>query len=316
MKDKDKHSNQLYILVGIAVLLIISLIAFLYIIFQKNNEKPKIKTINKLSIEDSTPKDELKYVNKDSLPINKDVQKNLINPKVDDYIRENNLGNKVGIFAYSVAGDEKYTYNEGLNFSAIGIYKIPLAMVWYDIIELGQYSLTDKLLFESKHFEAGGKIGNLYSIGETIDIGTLLQTMIVEADNSAARILYDGLGGWYTFRQLISKYSSSIQDSSFFGLNNVMNVSYVNDVLYRLYDNPKYNTLIANMQKINKNNYLQSSSNIPIAQISGKHGSVLNVAGIVYAKKPYAITILSTLGDDGLEHIKNINKLFLDYYNK
>lgn len=211
--------------------------------------------------------------------------------------------------------NETYTYNVTTNFSAASIYKIPLAMIYYELIDEKQYSLSDALLYQEHHYEAGGPIGDSYMVNSYINLQSLLEYMIIYSDNTAAHILFENLGGWIEFKKLITKYSDMAYTDDFYSYENVFKANYLNDLLNYLYKNKtKFQALISNMQIPTGYDYLSQYVDCTISQKYGYYDTAVNSIGIVYSKIPYSIVILTSLGENGSKHIGKINKICYDHF--
>lgn len=113
---------------------------------------------------------------------------------INKYINEDNINDNISIYVHEFTNKYPYAYNVNENFFATSIYKIPLALVYYEKINRGDLSLEIKLLYESNHYEIGGSIGDNYTVGSYIAIDTLLHNMIIYSDNTFAFILFENLG--------------------------------------------------------------------------------------------------------------------------
>lgn len=269
----------------------------------------------------NTPIDSTKEITGNTINNNDDFPSKPVNIKLDDlineYINKENIGDKISIFINDFNGTT-YAYNENNNFIAASIYKIPLAMIYYEKIYNGEYSLSDTFCYYAYQYESGGPIGDNYEVGSYFTLETLLNYMILYSDNTAGHILFENLGGWESFKKIASKYSkdSLTLDDEFYGIYNVLNANYMNDVLNYLYDNKSiFNQLINNMMVPNDFDYLSKYVDSNIAQKYGYYGNAVNSAGIVFGTKPYSIVIFTELGDAGIEHIAQINKICFDYFS-
>lgn len=242
------------------------------------------------------------------------AEKSLSN-MMDEYIDRYHLRDEVSIYVNDFH-DQVYVHNIDMNFFAASIYKVPLAMIYYEKIKRREVSFSDNLLYQDYHYEEGGPIGDTYIVGTYIDVATLLHDMIVYSDNTAAHILFENLGGWTDFKKEIAKYSNSKLDENFLTMENVLNASYMNDVMSYLYQKQNdFEDLLDDMKKSTEFDYLSTYVNVNIAQKHGCYEQAVNSVGLVFGIKPYSIVIFTTLGEDGVEHIGKINQICYNYFN-
>ena len=123
---------------------------------------------------------------------------NLVN-RINEYIAKNKLENNIFISVSSFKNGETYMHNVDADVFAASIYKVPLAMIYYELMNAGKLSLNDTLVYQSHHYEAGSAIGEGVRVGTKLHLETLLNYMIVYSDNTAGCMLYENLGGWVNF---------------------------------------------------------------------------------------------------------------------
>lgn len=211
---------------------------------------------------------------------------------------------------------ERFTKDAQMNVTVASVYKLPLAMLYYEKIAEGEVSEQTLYTYEASHYEQGGPISLRYSVGDQIELGELLEALIIESDHTAGHILYENLGGWPAFKQAITKYSDTPQSDEFFSYDNVLNADYVGDVLGYLYAHEEeYAQLIDDLKEAMPGEYLESVIQPETAQKYGLYDVYRNVAGIVYGEHPYSIAIFSSLGESGSRVIGEINAICYEYFN-
>ncbi len=208
----------------------------------------------------------------------------------------------------SISGDEE-------NFAA-SIYKLPLALIYYDLINNGEIELTDKYQFLAEHQESVGVLESKYSFGDYISLQYLLEIMIKYSDNSAAHILFENLGGWEEFKELATIYVD-LEYSEDFIEKNILSAEYTNSLLVYIYNNEeKYIELIEDMCNASPEEYLDIDESIEIAQKYGWYNKYVNSVGIIYSSSPYTISIFTELEyDEAIEFIGDINEICLDTFS-
>lgn len=246
-------------------------------------------------------------------------QLNELEEKIDEYIEEENLDkDKITYYITDLVTEESISLHPNEDRTAGSIYKLPLAMLWYELINDGEYKLSDKLTFTSEDYEeGGGVIASNYSIGSKIPIEELLEEMIVHSDNTAAHMLFDELGGYSKFKSKADKYSDKEMDNEFYSRSeNVVTARYMNDVLNYLYNHSQeYTTLIKDMKKSQKKGYLNATVQTHAAQKYGAYMQASNAVGFVDAKEPYSIVVLTSYSDLGEGYIGDINAICYKYFN-
>lgn len=233
--------------------------------------------------------------------------------KIHTYLQQQQIDEAdISIAIHDLTTAEEYRYQSDTYFVAASLYKLPLAMLYYEKLAEGSIHGYDTLLYTANCYEEGGPIGYTYRVGDTITIETLLYDMIVYSDNTAGHILYENLSGWNAFRDEIKKYSSIPYTEAFY--ENMFTTAYLNDVLFYLTENSDlYASLIEDMMLVYPDDYLAGELDEVIAQKYGSYDTAENAAGIVYGEHPYTIAILTRVGSNGSSVIADINKIVATY---
>ena len=236
--------------------------------------------------------------------------------RIDTYLSENGIS--TDSLQYCIEDLEthtRYTHDADQNVFAASVHKLPLAMIYYEKINNGEFTLDTLFTYEASHYEIGGPIGSDYQAGDQIPLSELLHDLIIYSDNTAGHILFENLGGWISFKETITKYSNTTQEDYFYSGENVLNASYVSDVLAYLYTNSdQFTQLLTDLKNAKPNEYLAASVDAEIAQKYGNYDVYNNVAGIVYGQHPYSIMIFTSLGTQSTA-IGDINAICYAYFN-
>lgn len=237
--------------------------------------------------------------------------------RITIYLDENEiLEHQISIAIYDPSTQQSYQLYANEDMFSASLYKVPLAMLYYEYIEEGTIFLEDTLLYSEDCYEEGGPIASTYGIGSYIGIEELLYDMIVYSDNTAAHILFEHLGGWTTYRTLIEKYSAQTFNASFYE-ENVFPASYATDVLQYLYQHASiYKALIQHMKLVYPQDYLGKKLDVQIAQKYGSYETYENAMGIVYGEHPYLITIMTSLGNEATQVIGEINEIAYNFFHE
>ena len=296
MKSRTKRKLIFVLLLCILISLLISLSFFGYKKIMRYEQDIEINESRSDSIKNNNNKLNIK-----------------LKTLVETYLEQNAISKEdVSIYISSIDGDISYTLNEDKYFVAASLYKIPLAMIYYEKIANNEMNMDDYLLYESKHFEEGGPIGTNYVPGEWITLRELLHSVIMYSDNTAGHILYENLGGWLEYKKIIKRYSSSTNyDDLYYSYENITNSIYMNDVLGYIYDNRQiFSSLITDMKNSMPNNYLNRNKYLDIAQKYGSYGQALNSIGLYYDSEiAYRIVILTDLGINAEEYIGDLSEI-------
>ncbi len=208
----------------------------------------------------------------------------------------------------------KYSMNEKDEFIAASIYKLPLAMLYYDKVNEGEYTLDSTFTYSGYMHEDAGVISSDYGIGSQVPLSDLLNDLIIYSDNDAGHILYENLGGWKEYKEAMTKYTDSISEN-YYTMDNVTTANTMNDVVTYLYDHKEdYKGLIKNMEKAEPGEYLDRDTQLSMPQKYGMYDYALNSVGFVECNTSYSIVVLTSLGDKGADVMANINRIAYEHF--
>lgn len=238
---------------------------------------------------------------------------------INNYISQNQIDpSTLGICIRSFDGKDEFILNGDADFFAASVYKLPLAVIWYDKVNKGEASLDELLYYGPNHYEDETGIGRDYGFGAEIPIGVLLNSMIVLSDNNAGHILFENLGGWIEFKNIAATYSDCQLSEAFFGGENYLTANYASDLIDYIYSNKdKFTKLTTDMKASMPNQYLDSKVNTNVAQKYGRYNWAENATGFVEdANRPYSIVVFTQLGTYGIDVMGDINKICYEYFNE
>lgn len=235
---------------------------------------------------------------------------------VRNYLKQRGINSeRIAIGYHNFITGETYQLNPDTAFFSGSLYKVPLVMLYSDALGRGTLHMNQLLTYSDTAYEEGGPVGEIYVPGDRIPLKQLLYDTIVYSDNTAARILFQALGGWDTFRTQIQGYSLNDMDEHFY--ENTFTISYTQDVLLHLYEHQDaYALLLDDMKVANPNAYLKQKVDITIAQKYGSYDLYEHAIGIVYGDHPYSISIFTELGVSGMDVIGDLNLICYTYANK
>ena len=293
-------------------IIIISLLSALLIVLcvfaveMKNTEKKAYQGISEIGEDQNTEvenKDNSQYID---MSLAKDIEA---------YFQENGIDHeKVAYCITDLEHNIKYSMNEKDEFIAASIYKLPLAMLYYDKANEGEYTLDSTFTYSGYMHEDAGVISSDYGIGSQVPLSDLLNDLIIYSDNDAGHILYENLGGWKEYKEAMTKYTDSISEN-YYTMDNVTTANTMNDVVTYLYDHKEdYKGLIKNMEEAEPGEYLDRDTQLSMPQKYGMYDSALNSVGFVECNTSYSIVVLTSLGDKGADVMANINRIAYEHF--
>ncbi len=293
-------------------IIIISLLSALLIVLcvfaveMKNTEKKAYQGISEIGEDQNTEvenKDNSQFID---MSLAKDIEA---------YFQENGIDHeKVAYCITDLEHNIKYSMNEKDEFIAASIYKLPLAMLYYDKVNEGEYTLDSTFTYSGYMHEDAGVISSDYGIGSQVPLSDLLNDLIIYSDNDAGHILYENLGGWKEYKKAMTKYTDSISEN-YYTMDNVTTANTMNDVVTCLYDHKEdYKGLIKNMEEAEPGEYLDRDTQLSMPQKYGMYDSALNSVGFVECNTSYSIVVLTSLGDKGADVMANINRIAYEHF--
>lgn len=293
-------------------IIIISLLSALLIVLcvfaveMKNIEKKAYQGISEIGEDQNTEvenKDNSQFID---MSLAKDIEA---------YFQENGIDHeKVAYCITDLEHNIKYSMNEKDEFIAASIYKLPLAMLYYDKVNEGEYTLDSTFTYSGYMHEDAGVISSDYGIGSQVPLSDLLNDLIIYSDNDAGHILYENLGGWKEYKEAMTKYTDTISEN-YYTMDNVTTANTMNDVVTYLYDHKEdYKGLIKNMEEAEPGEYLDRDTQLSMPQKYGMYDSALNSVGFVECNTSYSIVVLTSLGDKGADVMANINRIAYEHF--
>lgn len=293
-------------------IIIISLLSALLIVLcvfaveMKNTEKKAYQGISEIGEDQNTEvenQDNSQFID---MSLAKDIEA---------YFQENGIDHeKVAYCITDLEHNIKYSMNEMDEFIAASIYKLPLAMLYYDKVNEGEYTLDSTFTYSGYMHEDAGVISSDYGIGSQVPLSDLLNDLIIYSDNDAGHILYENLGGWKEYKEAMTKYTDTISEN-YYTMDNVTTANTMNDVVTYLYDHKEdYKGLIKNMEEAEPGEYLDRDTQLSMPQKYGMYDSALNSVGFVECNTSYSIVVLTSLGDKGADVMANINRIAYEHF--
>lgn len=221
--------------------------------------------------------------------------------------------NNFAFFYYNINQETYYFYNENKYMTGASMVKMPVAMVYYDMLKRGEITLEDTIKYQKDSYEPGaGATASMYKVGESVPIKYLLEQSIINSDNTANNILISKLG-YEEYRRAVAEYATIDLPDEFYE-KNIMSSRYAYDVCKHLYDNMQdYQGLIEYLKKSSNGSYLKKYlTNTDVAHKYGSYENCEHDYGIVFGKNTYLIGVLT----DGVKNSEElISKISLDVFN-
>lgn len=228
------------------------------------------------------------------------------------------VGVDESLIAYTISDlvtGREWNHNEALAFRAGSVYKLPLAMLYYDGINQGYIDPTKELEYEDWITEEGGYIFEVHEQGDKIPIWDVLHYVIAYSDNVAGHMLYANYGGWYYMREQALQYSPYKEEELYYDLGGYFTARYLDGVMEYLYlHQANYPRLMHDLAGAAPDTYLNSDSYGLAYQKVGNAEYFFNAAGFVLGDHPYSITVLTGFGEFGHIVMGRMNTITYNYF--
>ena len=265
-----------------------------------------------LSFQGCAQKEEVKEIEKSNAKTN-----SIIDKKVDEIAGD--YKDNMSIYYKSLNTDDEYILNPDKYYIAASTTKIPLCMMILDQVFEGAISLEDTIYYEKLDSEGGS--GVLYYLQEipNITVEEAIYLSIVESDNITKNMLHR------ISKISLTDYLRDITEDDSIPYENYITARQLYKVLERLYENPDnnpyYEKLIEYMKETVFHDRLDKY--LPYDIVAHKIGDYYRYAhdcGIIYAKDPYIIVVLTKdigdLSDEPNENGSEDERYLLDWGNE
>lgn len=234
----------------------------------------------------------------------------LLEQQLKEYVEQYRYsGQDIAYCIQDMDNHEIYAYNADQDFFAASIYKLSLAMLYEDMIAEGIYERESLLYFDYSMIEDYGHLLSVYSPGSYVPLDDILDILIRYSDNSAGHILFDHLGGWLSYKQMMRGYTD-VECEEWYTYDNITCAHVVSDVLACLYENAdRYQHLIEVMTEATVGMFLDGNIQIGMPQKYGSYDVICNAAGFVEADIPYTIVVLTSFGYNGQQIKADLNEI-------
>lgn len=240
------------------------------------------------------------------------------------YLNENNVDLSKISWAVQDLTTDAYVEsdNAAQDFTAASTYKLPLCMLYYEMISNGAIKPTDTIEFTEQMREEEDKenpdqpIARKFKVGDRIQIDELLEAALVYSDNVAGHMLYENLGGYSNFKSAALRYSSEPQSKEFTSYQNVFNSHYMMDLVHYLYNTPgTFNDLKYWLKIATYDMFLNQSVPWTYIQKIGNIDATRNAVGYYNGEYPYSLTVYSSISkEEGEKILADLGSIVYNYF--
>ncbi len=233
--------------------------------------------------------------------------------KIQNYLGEDI--SKVGIAYYDINSGRNFSINGDKVFKAASTMKVPLNIIYYDLVSKGEIDLNEKLTYTSDCYEGGTGIIQGQASRVSYKIKTLLDYTILYSDNIAANMLYKRIG-MKNAREAYNKLAGMDMDTSGNYTSANFQMQFFKKLVKNPDNNPYYKDIIANMKKVPSHNRI--SRYIPreiVAHKVGDYDIYANDTAIIYTENPYMLMFYTENLDNAYEKIGQVSKIIYEYQN-
>ena len=245
-----------------------------------------------------------------------------IQAQVEEYINKlAGLGQEWGAFFKDLTSGKTFGVNPDLQVPAASTVKVPVVLYTSILVSRGELSWNETLTYVSARDWRGGAGVIQYTAkdGDTFTIRELAEKSITHSDNVAWKMLERRLG-----KDNLINFMKEIGGQTVYpGGQNIStprdNATYMEAALLFSKTNPEGEKLMFDLANTIWNTGLNRY--ITEVQVAHKEGDIMGVAndvGVIYAQRPYILSIMSKGHEDveaGFEKIGEISRMIFDYQN-
>lgn len=307
-------------------IIFIILIILLCFYFHKHNNKDEL-VINTIQNNEVEKEEKIKKEKEEKYNVclkekyNEDEDNEIIQEKKEEltlFIKKYNPG----LYYLDPETGFYYIYNEDKEFYAASTIKMLDALYIYNNALNGFIDLDEEVKYKSSNYMGVSKKMKKYDYGDKIALRDLVEYAVTVSDNTAHNMLVEYIG----FNNL-KEYGKSLGATKtlvggdIFGQINIDDAIIYLKELYRFTnEDNKYSEELKQIFLDSEQNYLDiPEENIQAAIKYGEYEYYYHENGIVYAKHPYLLSILSTIGknEDAFRSInEKVYELHKTFYSE
>lgn len=232
---------------------------------------------------------------------------------IEDYLTTNDIDtDRIAIYFHDFKNNSIYKLNENVYFEVASLYKLPLAVMFYDMINNREIDPDSSFVYQSYMTEEEDLSSGRYFFGESIKVKDLLHDMIFYSDNSASHILFENMGGWGEFCQRFENYTTI--DNQFYDYlyTNYFTAAQLNDFLDYVYKNrERFSLLLKDMKDAEPNSYFNQNEGMEQVyhQKYGSYEGVVSSCGFYLGDNPFSLVIITNDSPDGLKIVSDLAEI-------
>lgn len=231
--------------------------------------------------------------------------------KIEDYLGKDI--SKVGMAYYDINSGRGFSINGDKVFKAASTMKVPLNIIYYDLVCKGEIDLDEQLTYTSDCYEVGTGIIQGEKPGKKYTIKTLLDYAILYSDNIATNMLYKRIG-IENAREQYNKLTGIDMDTGGNYTSANFQMQFFKKLIKNPDNNPYYEDIITNMKNVPSHNRI--SRYIPreiVAHKVGDYSVYAHDTAIIYTKNPYIIMVYTENLSNAYEKIGQVSKIIYEY---
>ncbi len=220
----------------------------------------------------------------------------------------------ISISFYDFLDDKYIGCNDGKQYLGASTTKLPLAMLVCEKIDEGELSWHSTMIYSNVDYEEGtGVMFMDVEEDQLFTIKTMIYNMIVHSDNIATNMFYRYLGYSNTKMEM-----GQMIDTNIVTTDNIITTEQMNKFLILLYkkrEDENFRYLVNILKETTFHDRLDKylPYDIVAHKIGNYYGNVHD-CGIIFTRRPYALTIYTNDVDNAEEIIAQISKEIYECY--
>lgn len=218
---------------------------------------------------------------------------------ITDYTRK--LSGKYGVTYIDLATGEMVNVNDQIEYIAASTSKLPINMQLFKDIEAGKVTLDEKLVYKQEDMEPGTGIIQSSAYGTEYTVRKTSELSIKKSDNCGVNMIIRRVG-----IENVRQYLVGLGGKVYYGKTHrscPYDMALVAKDLYTHYLNNEavYGELINNLENTDWSDRINAKlpQEVKVAHKIGNQVKTANDVGIVFAKHPYVLSVMTDNVDFG-----------------
>ena len=230
-----------------------------------------------------------------------------------------NLQGEYGLYVYDFSSKNEYGFLQKEIFPAASLMKLPVMLCFYQEVEKGKLKLETQYILAEKDKVSGAGILQGKPAGSVYSYQQLLELMGQYSDNTAFKVIR-GILGDAKIQQTIDNLDLNQTSLKDFGTT-PQDMGLLFQKLYqgKIINTAHYDQMLGFLTKTAFENWLAAGlpNDVSVAHKIGKDLGVFSDGGIVLAKQPYVIIIMSkgAVESQANEVLPKISQQIFDFQN-